>query len=216
MVVFKLYLKYIHNTMATSSTRGNRDFDFAKPQKRSFEFTKDNEEPPLPPSPKLAKAGIRLYKILSEPKFWIFLGVIVVCVIGYFIFSKSGDTPVAESAQEKTEIVEETIAPTDSVANQEKATEEFIPADENEVSNIADDQEAKVNETPATIDNNSNIATTTTSTASNTIVSNNVEAEAMKVIRGDYGDGQERKDKLGANYQTIQSRVNELKRKGIF
>lgn len=203
--------------MATSSTRGNRDFDFAKPQKRSFEFTKDDEEPPFPPSPKpkswLAKARIRLYKLLSEPKFWISLGVIGICIIGYFIFSKSGDTLVVESAQEKTEIVEETIAPTDSVANQEKATEGFIPAYENEVSNIADDQEAKVNETSVTIDNNSNIATTT---ASNTIVSNDVEAEAMKVIRGDYGDGQERKEKLGINYQTIQSRVNELKRKGIF
>jgi hypothetical protein len=38
----------------------------------------------------------------------------------------------------------------------------------------------------------------------------------MKVIRGDYGDGEERKEKLGSNYQSIQSRVNELKREGVF
>ncbi len=38
----------------------------------------------------------------------------------------------------------------------------------------------------------------------------------MKVIRGEYGIGQERKDKLGAKYQPIQNRVNELKREGVF
>ena len=47
-------------------------------------------------------------------------------------------------------------------------------------------------------------------------VSNDVEAEAMKVIRGDYGVGQERKNKLGEKYQTIQNRVNELKHEGVF
>jgi len=38
----------------------------------------------------------------------------------------------------------------------------------------------------------------------------------MKVIRGEYGIGQERKDKLGAKYQPIKNRVNELKREGVF
>lgn len=47
-------------------------------------------------------------------------------------------------------------------------------------------------------------------------VSNDVETEALKVIRGDYGIGQERKDKLGEKYKSIQTRVNELKREGLF
>ena len=38
-------------------------------------------------------------------------------------------------------------------------------------------------------------------------------AYAMKVIRGDYGVGQERKDRLGAKYQPIQNRVNDLNAK---
>ena len=96
------------------------------------------------------------------------------------------------------------------------ATEEVLPSHEDEVSNNADDQNAKVNEAPATTDNNSNIATATTRVASNTNVSNDVEAEAMKVIRGDYGVGQERKDKLGNQYEAIQRRVNELKQEGAF
>ena len=144
----------------------------------------------------------------------ILIGVIVVCAIGYFIFSKSGDSTIKESEQE-TEIVEETIVTTDSVANQE-ATEKVLPTDDNEVSNIANEQEAKENEALVITNNNSNIATTTTSSASNANVSNDVEAEAMKVIRGDYGVGQERKDKLGNQYHPIQNRVNQLKREGVF
>lgn len=47
-------------------------------------------------------------------------------------------------------------------------------------------------------------------------VSSDIEQEAMKVIRGDYGVGQERKDKLGNQYGPIQNRVNQLKREGAF
>lgn len=47
-------------------------------------------------------------------------------------------------------------------------------------------------------------------------VSYNVEQEAMNVIRGDYGNIPERREKLGSKYQTIQKRVNELKREGVF
>lgn len=37
-----------------------------------------------------------------------------------------------------------------------------------------------------------------------------INSLALKVIRGDFGNGQERKDKLGQFYVEIQSRVNEL------
>lgn len=47
-------------------------------------------------------------------------------------------------------------------------------------------------------------------------VSSDIEAEAVKVIRGDYGIGLERKLKLGSKYREIQNRVNELKRMGAF
>lgn len=37
-----------------------------------------------------------------------------------------------------------------------------------------------------------------------------IDEEAYKVIRGEYGNGEERKKKLGDNYSAVQSRVNEL------
>lgn len=161
------------------------------------------------PNSKTWIKGIVLkHKILAE----VILGLVVGCIIGYFILSKSGDTTVSELAQE-TEIGEESKVPTDSVIDQEQVLDEVLPNKEECVSNSAG-QDATVSNEPEAPVNLSNNATA--KPANNADVSNDVEAEAMKVIRGDYGVGQVRKDKLGSKYQTIQSRVNELKREGIF
>ena len=37
-----------------------------------------------------------------------------------------------------------------------------------------------------------------------------IDALALAVIRGDYGNGDERKRRLGASYVAVQRRVNEL------
>lgn len=42
------------------------------------------------------------------------------------------------------------------------------------------------------------------------LTKNDVENLAKEVIRGQYGDGQIRKDLLGENYSEVQKRVNEL------
>lgn len=150
----------------------------------------------------------------SKTWLWILLGVIALGVICFFIFSKSDNTDVTEPEQE-TEIVEEAIAPTDTLAEEDATSEEVLSTDGEDASTNANQEEAMANEPPSTPETVSSVPTTT-SPIVNADVSNDVEAEAMKVIRGDYGIGQERKAKLGSKYQTIQSRVNELKREGIF
>lgn len=45
--------------------------------------------------------------------------------------------------------------------------------------------------------------------------SNTLDEKAKSVIRGNFGNGQERKDKLGAEYNAIQARVNEMYRNGL-
>lgn len=42
----------------------------------------------------------------------------------------------------------------------------------------------------------------------------NVEAKAKQVIRGDFGNGYVRKQKLGSEYTSIQNKVNEMYRTG--
>lgn len=46
--------------------------------------------------------------------------------------------------------------------------------------------------------------------------SGTLEQKAIQVIRGDFGNGQVRKDKLGAEYAEIQAKVNEMYRKGSY
>ena len=43
-----------------------------------------------------------------------------------------------------------------------------------------------------------------------------IDAAALDVIRGKYGNGQERKDALGDDYEMIQKRVNEMYKSGNF
>lgn len=55
---------------------------------------------------------------------------------------------------------------------------------------------------------------TSTAMASAT-VSGDVEENAHRVIRGDFGNGQIRKNRLGSSYSEIQGRVNEMYRQGL-
>ena len=150
-----------------------------------------------------------------EPKsklwLWLLLGIVVLGGVGYMFFSKSGDK-VAETPEQEIEAVAESSVPADIIAAEGTDIEEADPNDGNAAANTSEPKGPEAVETTATADNTSNVSSSTQLNESN--VSNDVEA--MKVIRGDYGIGQERKDKLGSKYQTIQSRVNELKREGIF
>lgn len=51
---------------------------------------------------------------------------------------------------------------------------------------------------------------TLTPTPQPTVPSSDVDALARAVIRGDYGNGAERKRRLGSKYATVQARVNQI------
>jgi len=152
----------------------------------------------------------------SRKMIWLIIGVIVLCFLGYFIFSKpdnDGQKPVV--VEDKTE-VENIPVPSDTT-NSKEAVKEGVGETESEV---VENSNNNVDESTAMVESVKPTETTTIDNAKTSVrttnVSNDVEAEAMKVIRGDYGIGQERKNKLGDKYQTIQNRVNELKREGLF
>lgn len=48
-----------------------------------------------------------------------------------------------------------------------------------------------------------------------TLNENDVENLAKEVIRGNFGNGQQRKDLLGENYAEVQKRVNELMKSSV-
>jgi hypothetical protein len=47
------------------------------------------------------------------------------------------------------------------------------------------------------------------------VTSATIEQKALQVIRGDFGNGQTRRNNLGVEYDAIQQHVNELYRKGL-
>lgn len=57
--------------------------------------------------------------------------------------------------------------------------------------------------------------TTKSFSTSSAPVNGDVEENARRVIRGDFGNGQERRDKLGSSYSEIQGKVNEMYRQGL-
>lgn len=56
---------------------------------------------------------------------------------------------------------------------------------------------------------------TRSSSSTSVPVSGDVEENARRVIRGDFGNGQERRNKLGSSYSEIQGKVNEMYRQGL-
>lgn len=113
------------------------------------------------------------------------------------------EAPVAENTDKSP-------AKTTSSANPAKANDNQVaerPAKRNPAT-IAE---------PAKTAQSKPAATQTTKPFSETSahVSGDVEEYVRRVIRGDFGNGQERRDKLGSSYSEIQGKVNEMYRQGL-
>lgn len=121
--------------------------------------------------------------------------------------AKNKGVPAKGSEAPVTENTDKSPANTTSSANPAKANDNQVaeqPTKQNPAT-IAEPAQSK----PA--------ATQTTKPSSSTSepVSGDVEENARRVIRGDFGNGQERKDKLGSSYSEIQGKVNEMYRQGL-
>ena len=199
-------------------------FDISKGGKRKFDLTKDDDEPIVAPTAKTQPTAlVNSVEPAPEPEekkngkwFWLILAVIVIILLIWWMLpGKSTESePIVEE-----ETIEEVTTPAENT--EEVSNEAEIPSGGDAVEENANNDEsfnpseAVVNTqetTPAVPQTTNNVATNNAPSA----VSNDVEAEAIKVIRGEYGIGQERKNMLGNKYDAIQQRVNELKREGAF
>lgn len=114
--------------------------------------------------------------------------------------ANGSEAPVAENTDKSP-------ANTTSSANHAKANDNQVaeqPTKQNPAT-IAKPAQSK----PAATQN------TKPSSSTSVPVSGDVEENARRVIRGDFGNGQERKDKLGSSYSEIQGKVNEIYRQGL-
>lgn len=184
-------------------------FDISKGGKRNFDLTKNADEPVVTSTksePAAKPVGVAPKPEGKSNKKWLWIiAIIIIAILAWLLWPSSTVHVVVEE-----ETVEEATSSTDKTTDE--ATDEKTTSD---VQNEADAQDEDVNADVETAPATTPTSPMTTPMAI-TSVSNDIEAEALKVIRGDYGVGQERKDKLGARYQSIQKRVNELKSEGAF
>lgn len=207
----------------------DHNFDISKRSKRKFDLSKDDDEPIVSPasavapqdSPKLGDP-VSETQSASAPQrknngkwLWIILVILVIIILIWVLFL--GKTSDSQPKEEKESIEEVSVPSTQE--NDSLTIGSESPKDEatDDINSEAPTKQA----TPAgNSDGNNPVSSQTTYSASpdksSSIAPNDVESEALKVVRGDYGNGAERKNKLGDRYNAIQKRVNELKREGRF
>lgn len=195
-------------------------FDISKGGKRKFDLTKDIDE--LVAARVSKPESTTPVDAIPAPQnkkynwLWIILAIIVIILLIWWLLP--GKTSNSQSMVEE-ETIEEVPTPSEDTESVSYSTE-ITTGEDTVEANVNNDEKSTPSKpivntpvaTPATPQSASSVYQ---SNASST-VSNDVEAEALKVIRGDYGIGQERKNKLGNQYEAIQRRVNELKREGAF
>lgn len=108
--------------------------------------------------------------------------------------SVKDDTSAEGAAMQESGEAEPNSIPQTGNAGQPAEAEPAAPANDKPAAKAADKQPAAATATPT----------------------GDIEDTAMNVIRGNYGNGNVRKQNLGDKYQTIQNRVNQLKREGAF
>lgn len=216
-----------------SKRKSTRKFNLEKHVKRSFNLEKEvaatpapSAEAPATPQPAPAPApagggdatqtgngGNKGKHVLS-----LVVGLAVVAAIGFAAFrgcnsnsSQPVDEPVVDTVMD-----EQPTAPTDST--QRADSTQFEGGDQNAPAgapNEVQPQDDAVNAATPSAQSETSTPSTPSPTKA-TAPSTDMDAEVQKVLRGDYGNGQERKDKLGSSYTKIQRAVNRYYRsKGL-
>ncbi len=180
-------------------------------ESKPFVETTSSPAPAPTPEAETSKSNSRRGLVSSG----IVVGVLVLCFISYFVFFNSSSEQPAPTEIEVDEEVVAIGSDNNTDAQSEGVQDEANSEESPEAIQIEQAVEESKPEANAPVTNVS-AQQTQSNTAEVTSITNDVEAEAMKVIRGDYGIGRERKAKLGSKYQPIQNRVNELKREGVF
>lgn len=216
-----------------SKRKSTRKFNLEKHVKRSFNLEKEvaatpapSAETPATPQPAPAPApaggsdatqtsngGNKGKHVLS-----LVVGLAVVAAIGFAAFrgcnsnsSQPVDEPVVDTVMD-----EQPTAPTDST--QRADSTQLGGGDQNAPAgapNEVQPQDDAVNAATPSAQPETSTPSTPSATKAAT-PSKDVDAEVQKVLHGDYGNGQERKDKLGSSYTKIQRAVNRYYRsKGL-
>lgn len=131
---------------------------------------------------------------------WVILAIVAVIII-VWIMPRSCTEAKEDAPSKLTETVKEAVE-ADSVAAKTDSSVSTVAASAQEVT-----------ETKGTVKPEASNVPTVESTPK---VSENVEQEALNVIRGEYGNNPQRRSALGKDYEAVQRRVNQMMRSGKY
>lgn len=131
--------------------------------------------------------------------------LLIIAVILCYIFCGNGKNTVEQVSTEQIVQENDSSVTSDSI----KVTDASMKKEVNE--SITSEQVETESASMLVLESDKSNTASSSST-----VSDNIEHEALNVIRGTYGNVPERREKLGSKYQEIQNRVNQLKKEGAF
>lgn len=223
-----------NTNMAEKNRKSNRNFNIEKPIKRQFEIEKEKIGVPFSPPGQQNNNDDQNNKS-SKPNKGKIIGIVLVIIallaFVFFWWIKGNNNGTDSTEVDSTKI----NAQMDTHSQDSIAQDVANTKDESTISNeqvtVNNQSEASVavddkSSLPLAKDDPSSLGTMPhqpkpQSTSSNihsssAIVCGDVEQDARRVIRGEFGVGRVRKDALGTHYEEVQTRVNEIYReKGL-
>lgn len=188
--------------------KSTRSFNMEKHVERHFDIEK--EQVPVLDTPQNKTIDVQSQETDggnngngSKNKMVAIIAVIVLIVIAFVAYRSCG-TNESKVDEFTNTIVSDSTEKADTTSNEEKSASPI-----SEQSQSTSSEVSSGTGTNAESDNTSAVPTTKSESSGNSI-----EEKAMQVWDGVYGNGTERKSKLGSDYKAVQKRVNEMYRNG--
>ena len=220
--------------MALNLNKGKEEYSKTSTEKKGFNISKSDDS--VDSGFNLSKNRQTNSKLTSNPNqdkdkkksTWIFVfaAVLILGAGSFWFINQKGNgipesevsnqipTPSNQDAVTSTEGIEgqQPVPPIDDSNNSQMSTEEIaVPVS---TGNGQANSSANAGSRNGNTNNLGNATQNTANSASSSITERqpqgSIEDKANQVIRGDFGNGAERKTALGSEYDAIQTKVNEI------
>ena len=191
--------------------KSTRSFNMEKHVERHFEIEKEEvpvADTSIEKSDSLVDGFTEGNTCTSNNRGKLIAVIVVVLAILAFVAYRSCCSGQEKEYEPTNTIVSDSTEKekTDTTSNVKKAT---APEAEQEQNNVDENTKDAASATPTNSDEPTKQTSASVSTSNSS-----VEEKAMQVWDGVYGNGTERKSKLGSDYKAVQKRVNEMYRNG--
>ena len=138
--------------------------------------------------------------------------LIVVVIVGFVLFGNNQSTGNSDAIVTDS-LTKDSVRKDSTTADTLKKEKPIVVSNEESNNKETEDQKEEM-QSKASVPVDTNVKSQQESNAESSSIGS-VEAKAKQVIRGIYGNGSVRKQKLGNDYAEIQGKVNEMYRNGL-